>query len=181
VLRQASSIINATVLELENGNALGRIRALITNYSGNKILAFVLRFPSVFQAGQVLAPIDVVEYGSQIVITRNRETIIRPNDIAGLEDLIRGRIAPLGKLVLTPTGKRLGVVDDLVLEENGTNILKYHLRPGALALFANYSLVLPADQVIRIEKDRVIANEESPKKIKGKTIPQSLRASSTSS
>ena len=163
MLRQTSSIIDASILELDSGNSVGKIRNLITDPQGKKIMAFLVSPSFPFGPNRVLAPVDIVEYGPQIIIIRNKEALIEPSEIATLTELIKQKITPLNKVVLTLRGKRLGIVEDLVIEENGATIVRYYLKPSLITLLASSELILPADNVIQIEKNRVLAKDNGLK------------------
>jgi uncharacterized protein YrrD len=154
---------------LETGGALGRISGLVTDPSGKRILAFVLRMPTLFAAAQIISPIDIIEYAPQVVIVRSREALLKPEEIAQVKDLLKRKINPLNKPVITPKGKRLGVVADLVIEEGGAQIIKYYLKPGLLSFFAAYDLILPAENVLKVDSRSVLAQEENAKEITEQT------------
>ncbi len=164
MLRQILSFVGAAVLELESGAQVGKVSGFLTDEKGQKILAFLVRPRGFFSKTRVLSPVDIAELGPQFIIIRQIGALLQPEEIAFLPPLLRRRINPLGKPVITPAGKKLGLVSDLAVEVDTFGIVKYYLQPFPLGIFKSYDLVLPAEQILRVETARVIAREEEMKK-----------------
>lgn len=162
-LRQISTIKDMPIMDLETGDALGQIVSWAIHPRDQRIVAWLLGKQKLFQAPLAVVTADVAEYGPHMVVVRDRQVLIKPDEVVGLPELITNKMVVVGFRAVTTQGRPLGVVTDLVFDTIGSQIVKYYVRPHAMAGFLQPDLVLPANQVSQIQPDQVVfADDVTP-------------------
>src|SRR3989344_284570 len=158
-LRQISSMKEGPVLDLETGDLLGHIASWVIHPRDQRIAAWLLGRNKLFQAPLAVVTADIAEYGPRMVVVRDSQPVIRPDEVVGLPELITARMVVVGFQATTVQGRVLGSVADLVFDTISSQIQQYYIRPQSMAGFLQNDLVLPANQVTRIESNRVVFSE----------------------
>jgi len=171
-LRRISEVHHLPVLDLETGDMLGEIVSWIVSPTHNKILAYILTRQSFWKKASVIVPADILEYAPKMVVVRDKESIIDPQEIVGLIELMGDSWEVVGFQAVTETGKVLGRVADLVFETISSSVYQYQIEPVALVGGWQDSLTIPANRVIRIEKNRLIFPDDILANVKLTAQPQ---------
>lgn len=155
-LRRISEIQQLPVMDIESGEILGEVVSWTIQPTAGKIAAFILERPRLWKKAQVIVPPDIIEYGPRMVVVKNIEAVVEPDEIVGLPELLTRPIAVVGFLALTESGKILGRVTDFVFEIISSTIQQYYVQPpGGLDSWRG-EYILPAGKLIRIEKDHLV-------------------------
>jgi uncharacterized protein YrrD len=174
MLKSAKSIIQNKVIALDSGNVLGSVQDLITNTQGSKIVAFVLDFPGLWGNGRVVSPIDIVEYGPELIIVHNNEQVVGIEEIAYLKELIKLDARPLQGKAIDTNQKYLGKVDDLIFDSCSSTIRQY-----AVAVAQAGQLLLSVDLVVNVADHAVVFNQLTQKVTESITTTQTVEPIST--
>jgi uncharacterized protein YrrD len=155
-LRRITDIHQLPVLDLETGDMLGEVVSWIINPLQQKLAAFTLTNFGVWQKMKVIVPIDIVEYAPKMIVVQSQSAVIVPDEIAGLLELIDSRMELTGFRAETENGKLLGTVSDFVFDVIGSTIQQYYIQPSTILRTIKSDWILPANRVIRIEKNRLV-------------------------
>ena len=159
-LRQISSIKDIPVLDLETGDLLGHITNWAIYPRDQRIVAWILNKNKFFRAPTAVVTADIAEYGPRMVVVRDRQSIIRPDEVVGLPELVTAKMTVIGFQATTIQGRILGIITDLVFDTISSQIQQYYVRPQSMAGFLQNDLILPASKVTRIESNRVVFYED---------------------
>lgn len=155
-LRRITDIHQLPVLDLETGEMLGEIVSWVVNPSQQKLAAFTLTKFGAWQKMKVIVPADIVEYAPKMIVVQSQAAVIAPDEIAGLMELLKDRIEITGFRAETETGKLLGTVSDFVFDVIGSTIQQYYIQPPTVLGAITSDWILPANRVVRIEKNRLV-------------------------
>ncbi|RLC37695.1 hypothetical protein DRH29_01235 [candidate division Kazan bacterium] len=155
-LRQISTIQNMPILDLETGEVLGRVVNWVIKTKEQRLAAFLLDKTSPFKSPQVIVPADIIEYGPNMIVARDRASIVSPKEIVGLPELISKKYVLVGFKAETENGTKLGHIEDFTFDTISSEVRTYYIGPGgAVGIFGN-SRIIPSEQVIRIQSGKVI-------------------------
>ena len=155
-LRQISDIHQIPVLDLETGDILGQAVDWVVDPAHQKIAAYVLSPGTLWHKTEVIVPVDIVEYGPKMIIVRDQQAVITPDEIVGLPELLRNKVRLRGAKVESESGKNLGVVEDFTIEIIGSTIQQYYIQSATLIGGLANTWVVSADKVIRVEQHKII-------------------------
>lgn len=155
-LRRITDIHQLPVLDLETGEMLGEIVSWIVNPASQKLAAFTLTKFGAWQKMKVVVPVDIVEYAPKMIVVQSRDAVITPDEIAGLVELLNNRMELTGFRAETETGKLLGTVSDFVFDVISSTIQQYYIQPPTVLGALTSDWILPANRVLRIEKNRLV-------------------------
>ncbi len=155
-LRRITDIHQLPVLDLETGEMLGEIVSWVVSPIQQKLVAFTLTKFGAWQKMKVVVPSDIVEYAPKMIVVQSQTAVIAPDEIAGLTELLDNRMELTGFRAETETGKLLGVVSDFVFDTIGSTIQQYYVQSPTILGTLNSDWVLPANRILRIEKNRLV-------------------------
>ena len=144
------------VLDLETGEILGQVIDWMVQPVQQKIVAYILTQPTLWRKAQVIVPTDIVEYGPRMVVVRDKDALIAPDEVVGLSELLRDQANLVDFRAETESGKLLGTVKDFVIEIIGSTVQQYCIQPPTLMGSLQGEWILPANKVVRIEQHKII-------------------------
>jgi len=150
-LRQISTIQNMPILDLETGEVLGRVVSWVVKAKEQRLAAFLLNKISPFKVPSVIVPADVVEYGPDMIVARDKESIIASKEVIGLPELISQKHVLVGFRAETENGTKLGIVEDFIFDTVNSEIKTYYISPTGVASIIGHSKIIPSEQVLRIQ------------------------------
>lgn len=159
-LRQISTIRNMPVLDLETGEVLGRVVSWVVKEKEQRLAAFLLNLPGPFKSALIIVPTDIVEYGPDMIVARDKDSIISPDDIVGLPELIAKKFVIIKFKAETKDGTKLGIIDDFVFDTINSEIKTYYISPSGITSLTGHDKIVPASQVIQIQPNKVVFLDE---------------------
>lgn len=159
MLKPISEVVGAKLVDLENSQTIGRITDWIIDPQQKKISALVVKLPGIFRGVSIITTIDVIEYGPGIVVVRDQNAVVSPNEVIGLKKLIKSRQRIIGSRVETKSGKLLGNVEDLIFETVDSILQKLYVKPGILGMVKQPDRIISADKIIKIEPKRIVVQD----------------------
>ena len=173
MFKSAKSTIQNKIIALDSGNIVGSVRDLITNTQGSKIVAFVLDFPGLWGNGRVISPVDVVEYGPELIIIHSSDQVVGVEDIAYLKELIKLDARPLQAKAIDINKKVIGQIDDILFDAYSSTIQQYAVATGQAG-----HLLLSVDLVVNVADHTVVFNQTPPKVSEPISVGQSAEIAS---
>lgn len=171
-LRRISEIYQLPVLDLESGDILGQIVSWVVDPSCQRLAALMLTRPGLWQAARVILPADIVEYAPKMVVVKNATAVITPQEVVGLPELVESRCELVELPAESEAEEVLGKVADFTFEVIGSTIQQYALQPSTMGNRAAGEWLIPASQVVRIEKRRIIFSDKIRRPVKTLTQQQ---------
>ena len=157
-----SQMKSLPIISLQTGEAVGWTRRAVFNLADLEIQAF-----ECITAGNkqpmILMNRDIRQLASDCVIVDNEDELTDPKDIVRLQAILRARFNPIGKPVISDTGRKLGAVEDFMLNLETARIQKLHVRKSILQAWLGTSLIIDRTQIIDITPQQITVREATLK------------------
>lgn len=160
MLITASNLIGKPIITAEEKEIVGNVFEIIVSPENGKVEAFLSK--AMFKKPHVVSEQDVLDVGKNGVIINDAQALILPSEIIKVNEIIKKKIKILNAKAVTKSKKKLGVVEDFVIETDTAQVVKFYIK-GGLFLPAR---ILSSDNVIKIEKNRIIFQDEVLEKLK---------------
>ncbi len=161
MLKPITEIMGARLVDLDNSQTLGEVTNWVIDPDKKQISALIVKSGGIFARTLAVTTIDIIEYGPKMVVVKNREALVPPSEIVNLPGLMRRKYHVIGSPVITVSGKKLGLVEDLLFETTDSTIQKIYVRPGVLGMFNQPDLIIPADKIVAIEQKKIVVTDDS--------------------
>lgn len=148
-MRSRAEVRGLPVVDTDSGRVLGRVKELVVNPRRGVVTGLLL------SAGRrdLFLPFDQIRVLGQAAVTVGAEVRLEPTrDGAQCE-------GPIGKRVVTPDGKLLGLVDDILFDAESGCLWGYELTAGVLADFVDGRKAVALTDDLVIGPDSVITPE----------------------
>ena len=157
-----SQMKSLPIISLQTGEAVGFTRLPVFNLADLEIQAFECD-TTAHKHPMILMSRDIRQLASDCVIVDNEDELTDPKDIVRLQTIMRARFNPIGKPVVSDIGRRLGAVEDFMLNLESARIQKLHIRKSILQAWLGTSLVVDRTQIIDISPQQITVREATLK------------------
>ena len=163
---EAKKLTNLPVASYDTEAKVGAIRQIIVDPENGKVLGFMVKTMRLLGPTLALSIIDVAEWDPNGLVTTSIENLIPPKEIIHFNEVYLKEINLFQMAAKTEGGKKLGVVEDFLIDTDTQTVAKYYLKD----LFGK-SLVLPSDKVVKIDKQIIFSDDvgEMPTGVQGAT------------
>ncbi len=161
MLKAISEVMGAQLVDFEHRQNLGEIINWVINSETRQISTFLVKPCGWLVRPLAVATLDVVEYGPKMVVIKNKSALVAPATILHLPKLIKNRHRVMGSPVVTQSGKRLGIVEDILFETLDATIQKIYVHPGFLKMMHRPDIIIGIDKVIAIETKRIVVQDNN--------------------
>ncbi|MBU1083043.1 PRC-barrel domain-containing protein [Patescibacteria group bacterium] len=161
MLKTITSILKSKLVDWESSKTIGVVSNWVVDPVQKKISALIVNPPGIFKKTLVVTTTDVVEYGPGMVVVRNQNTIVPVQEVVGLDKLVKNKQRIIGCEVVTQSGKRLGVTEDLLFETTDSTIQKIYIHPRILDILKSHDLIIGADKIVEIKPKRIIVRDDA--------------------
>lgn len=148
---EAKKILNLPIAAMDAEAKVGSVMQLVIDVENGNLLGFLVKGPGFFSTVKALSAQDISEWDPHGLVTTHAENIVEPEEIVRIEK--NRNINFLAMSAKTESGKSLGLVENLLIDTDNNCIAKYYLKD-----LLGVSRVLPADDVIKIEKQIIFRN-----------------------
>ncbi|MCA9373898.1 MAG: PRC-barrel domain-containing protein [Candidatus Gracilibacteria bacterium] len=133
---------------------LTRVRDVIIDTDKGKIVGFFVMGGS----NHVVAPIDILEWNSVIMIN-DQEDIIEPDEVHTIREALKKDATIFKKRVYTKSGDYLGKVLDFGMNSQLYELTVIIVSKAFLSLFFWDKKIISSKDIIRIKPDRIIVKD----------------------
>lgn len=159
-MQKASEVIGRSVVVREGGRAVGKVKDLVVDQSGQRVLGIVVA-EGFLKSTKVAPWMGVQAIGPDSVILNASASIVKTGEAPDIKRVLEKDLRIRGLRLQTTTGKDLGKVDDFQFDERTGAILGYELSGGIFAdAFGGRSL-LPTPLSIELGKDLAFVGPEA--------------------
>lgn len=102
---------------------------------------------------------DIVDWQNNLLLVQDEDAITPPEDIVRLQKLVDDHFGLIGVRVVTESGKKLGAVEDYIVETKLPHISKLVVRRQILWFFS-FQEVVPLKRVISMERKRIVIKDD---------------------
>ena len=152
-------LLGLTLIDVETGKGLGRVQRFILDPKARRVVALVVTSGPWARDEQVLLWEHARGVGPAAVTVAGAHTLTRASQVPQLQPLLRRQVRTYGARVLTEDGSLLGTVEELVLDPRTGEVVEFLLASNGLKARLRPPLALPAQAVVVIGEDAVVARE----------------------
>lgn len=161
MLKPISEIMGAQLVDFKSRQNLGEVTNWVINAEAKQISTFLVKPHAWFGRSLAVATSDIVEYGHHMLVVREKSALVAPDTLPRLPKLIRSRHHIIGSPVVTTSGKKLGLVEDILFETIDATIQKIYVHPGILSMMHRPDIIIGADKIISIEPKRIVVQDNN--------------------
>lgn len=155
-LRQIREVGKLTVVDLDAGDVLGTVLDWVVNAKEQKVVAYVLKKAGWLGKSRVVLTADIIEYGPRMLIVANSESIVNPQEVVRLPEMIAARENLIGYEAEEEGGRKLGRVRDFLFDIADSTVQRYYIAPTGVRGVLTNDLVLTRSQVVDVNGRRII-------------------------
>lgn len=152
---EAIKLINLPLAAEDTLSKIGTIRQIFVDHENGHILGFLLA-KGFFSPAKVITIKDIKYWDLNGLVTETEENIVNIDDIVRIKKIFENEINLFDIPAETESGKKLGTVNNFLIDTDAEMIVKYYLED----LFGDMR-VMPADKVIKIDKKIIFADDEA--------------------
>lgn len=164
-MRKGRNLIGLPIIVLNQGEQIGLVQDIIFNSHKNKVLGFVIEEKGWFRDAKIIPLKNVYKIGEDAITVINRDAEVKTTDVPEINQLSEEEINIIGKDMITESGNKLGVVEDIIIDIEGGYIEGYEISSGLIKDIWNGRIIIPLSDSIVIGKDSIIVPDWVEKRI----------------
>jgi uncharacterized protein YrrD len=158
-MHKLSELVGKSIVSAESGEQIGKVADMLLDKQSQRVLAIVIE-GGLFSSEHVLPFADVQTLGKDAVVARSGTGVVGAKDWHQRAIEVTRTSGLKHKLVLTTSGRALGEIHDVLLDETGI-VEGFEITGSRLGrLMGRHSLLTRADG-ITAGADAVIVSDES--------------------
>ena len=170
MLKLSATLQGLPIISLRTGGAIGKSTIPLINPNNLKIEA--LYCTSIYEKHTVLLPSPEIREISRLGIAVNDHVALtNPEDLIRLKEFIAINYTPIGKLVITENGKKVGKVEDYAVDLDSLYIVNLYVNPRAFKSLTQPPLTINRQQIVEITDKRIIVSDVHGTVKVGATLP----------
>lgn len=162
MLRLASQVIGSNIISVHAGGAVGKLGRPIINPHNLTVPAFWVEQAN-GNTETALMSQDIREFSFQGCVINHEEELTEVADLIRLQELIKINYDLIGKDVRTESKKKLGKVEEYVINMNGFVVQKIHVKPPAWKSFSDSSKIIDRSQIVEVDDNKIVVKDASVK------------------
>ena len=170
-MAKASEILGRAAVIREGGQKAGKIKDLVVDPSGKRVLGFVVS-EGLLTKTKVAPWAGLQTIGPDNVIFSAATSVVKAAEAPEIKSVLDSKLKIKGRKLQTTAGKDLGEIDDMQFDERTGAVLGYELSGG---LFSGHQF-LPTPMAMEIGKDIVFVAPEIEATIQKGRAPQTPKA-----
>lgn len=159
MLLLGSHTTNTPVMSLQTGAQVASFDTALINPDNLTIAAYTLKGPRIHTHPSFLRIADIRELGGLGAIINDTDDIIVLGDVIKIDELYELGFPLLGMSVVTQKGKRLGKIEDYVLETSSFSVQKLQVNRGFFKSLGESSLVIGRSQIVEITQKSIVVKD----------------------
>ncbi len=154
---------NTPIMSLQTGSELARTSLPLVNPENLHIIAYEVTGQGLQTNPSILRVSDIREVSSIGFIVNDSDELLEPGDVIAIDRLREYRFNPMKMNVLTEDGKKLGTVEDFIIDTASFVIMQLQIQSPLLRRFANTSNLVHRSQIVEINDEAIIVRSAREK------------------
>lgn len=170
-MRKSQQFKSLSVVSLDEGREIGRIRDLVINPQASEVAAIIVQRRGLFGEQKVIPYARVVSVGNNALTVQKMANAERITSLPQILGLVKEDVRLKGVRVISEAGAALGHVEEFYVDTETGKITAFEVSGGLGEGILKGRAVLPANEVRTIGKDILIVRdgaEESLTRSEGK-------------
>ena len=152
-MRKGKDLLDRAVLSFETGRRLARVRDLVTTTQQNQVAALLVEEGRLFSAPTVIPWNAIKSVGPDAIIVPNGKALMKASSLPEIQKMLRNEKVITGTRVLTESGRYLGTIQDIFVDEQSGAIVGYEVSGGFWADMGSGKSFMPAPKTISVGYD----------------------------
>ena len=123
---KSKHMIGKPLVTIQHGEIIGKVKDVLIDPERYEIAALVVPGKLFSRKTMVLPRSEVHVFGADVILVKSNEVTVRDDTLENVSSLIAARKQLKGQAVVTEQGLRVGIVDDLYIDEGG-RVVSYAL------------------------------------------------------
>lgn len=154
----ATDLINCEVLSLRLGGPIGTVNKILLDETNLKISLFIVAVSGEKKPGYLM-PNDVRLSEQKTIIVDSEEKIADKEDMIRARTTIERDLIILGLPVVTIEGKKLGKVDNYIIDNTGYLVSKLYVHTSLLQNIMQSNLIIDRSDIVDVKPNKIIVRE----------------------
>ncbi len=157
---RSRELIGKAIVTITHGEVVGRVKDVLIDPERFEIVALVLPGKA-FGKGKMILPRSVIQlFGKDVILVKSNEAMPLDESLPNVSRLLAVSGQMKGRLIATEKGERVGVVNDVLVDEDGRvtgyDLARVFVKKGPVA----ESRQVPAHVTRSIGPDLIIVDSE---------------------
>lgn len=153
----ASDLLRLPVASVETNSRVGSIHTMLIDTDKSLVIGFLISL-GLFSKPKYLSISDIASIDREGIVIKSLAMLVAPHEVVRAKKIIDDGIKILRQLVHTESGRRIGKVNDILIDTQSGTITKYYVH-GILS-----DRIIPAEKIITIDKKGLVVEDEEPVK-----------------
>lgn len=153
---EAKKLIGLPIAANDTQSKIAEIEKILVDPNNGNVLGFLVRPGGFFSLRKVISAVDIREWDPNGIVTETINNLVGEDEIVRIKEVLDQDIDLFTMKAKTKSGKRLGAVEDFLIDTATSCVMKYYLND-----LVSGSKVFPADKVIKIEKNVIIFEDDT--------------------
>jgi len=158
MLRFGSSLNNLRIMSLRVGYPIGTTTNPIINPHNLTILGFFCVSQDVPPPALIMTQ-SIREISGQRLITDSEDEIIHVDDMVRDREIANLNYQLVGKKVVTESKRKLGKIEDYVINSNDFVIYKIHVARTGMGALAGGKLIIDRNQIVATDDKEIVVKD----------------------
>ena len=159
-MRRVSEYVGKPILSADKGEKVGTVADVLVDAHAARIIGVIIS-GGILSSEHVLPYADVQTMGNDAVLARSREHLMTAREWHESENDAARSSTFKNKRVITVTGRELGAVRDLYVNEQTVIVEAYDVAGRGFVRLVARRNVLPGSAAVTIGPDALIVSEEA--------------------
>lgn len=158
MLLQSKSLSNAPVMSLHTGHAIGHLAQPIIDPHNLEVIGFYVggEANDAHPEQLIVLTRDFRDISPRRCMVNSSDELTSANDLHKYKDVLDLNFHLIDKRVKTESKKRLGKIDDFVINTESFAVQKLYVSQSLLKSFGTHSLIIDRSQVVSVTDSEVI-------------------------
>jgi len=157
----ASKLQNLPVMSLQTGQPIAVAERPVINPMNLEVMAVRCAVGKMRRGQGVVLMRDIRQFSSDCLIIDSFDEIEDPNEIVRLSNVAERNFNPMGKMVVSESGQRLGKVEDYTINLKTSMLQKLYVHQSLMKSILFNSLVIDRTQIIEVTTKRFTVRDAS--------------------
>lgn len=152
-MRKGSEFLGKTVIAFDTGKKIERIRDLIFDQETHQLLGLLVDDGGLFHSARVIPFSAIQAVGANAAIIRSKSAIMKAKTDPKIRVILRHNNVLRGTKIMTVSGRDLGTMTDLFIDEHTGRVEGYEVSGGFFADAYTGRSFVPAPETLHIGED----------------------------
>lgn len=167
-LKLASELLGNKIISIQSGFNIGYVTGFLAKKEDMHIDLLIIESDEVKNPLYLLTQ-DIRTIDNKRIYVNNEDTLSDKQDLMRHKEIIDSGFSVMGCKVEAASGKKLGKVEDLSIDNTTFTVVKMHIKTNLLQRIFQHSLLIDRSNILDIKKDNTIVVKDGSGKSQSAT------------